>query len=346
MTGRMKALLKDSEGTGARLVEVDIPKPGEGEALVKVIYTAICGTDHHIYTWNSWAQENVKLPHILGHEFVGEVVELGPGVSRVRVGDIVSAETHIFCGRCKQCLTGNEGICRFMKILGVTTPGSFAEYIVVPERVLWKNPENIPLKHCAVEEPLGVALEGVLAEDVSGKTVFVTGCGPIGLFAISVAKTSGASKVYASDVKEYRLSIAKEVGADVLLDPRSIDPVEKIMEDTGGDGVDVVIECSGSTNALIQGLNALSKGGRVSLVGLFSREITLELNSSLVFKAARVYGISGRKIFSTWWKVRELLQNGKLNIDPIITHELPLERFEEAMELMEKGECGKILLRP
>lgn len=342
----MKAIVKDSDGIGASLTEVEIPEPKEDEALVKVIYSAICGTDHHIYTWNQWARSNVRLPHILGHEFVGEVVEVGKDVKRTKVGDIVSAETHIFCGTCKQCLTGNQGICKSMKLLGIHTPGSFAEYIPVPEKVLWRNPGDIPLKHCAVQEPLGVALEGVLAEDVAGKTVLITGCGPIGLFAIAVAKASGASTVYASDIKEYRLSLAKRVGADVVINPNDIDLPETILDLTNGDGVDVLIECSGSPKALRNGLESLTKGGRVSLVGLFGQEISLEPNSLLVFKAARVYGISGRRIFSTWWKVRELLESKKLNLDPIITHELPLERFDEAMKLMEEGECGKILLKP
>ena len=343
---KMKAIVKEKEGIGAILKEVDIPKPKEDEALIRVIYSAVCGTDHHIYSWNPWAQSNVKLPHILGHEFVGEVVEIGRSISQVKVGDIVSAETHIFCGICKQCLTGNQGICKSMKLLGIHTPGSFAEYITVPEKVLWRNPKDIPLKHCAVQEPLGVALEGVLAEDISGKSVLVTGCGPIGLFAIAVARASGASEIYASDVKEYRLSLAKEVGADKVINPKETNLVEATLEYTHGDGVDVLIECSGSPKALRSGLEALTKGGRVSLVGLFGQEINLEPNSLLVFKAARVYGISGRKIFSTWWKVRELLEKRKLNIDPIITHELPLEEFEKAMHLVEDGTCGKILIKP
>lgn len=342
----MKAILKEKEGIGAQLKEVDVPKIKDDEVLIKVIYTAVCGTDHHIYAWNPWAQKNVRLPQILGHEFVGEVVEVGKEVKQIKVGDIVSAETHIFCGSCKQCLTGNQGICRNMSLFGIHTPGAFAEYTVAPEKILWKNPRDIPLRHCAIQEPLGVALEGVLAEDVSGKVVLVTGCGPIGLFAISVAKASGASKIYASDIKEHRLSLAKKVGADIAINSKEENMVEAILDYTNGDGVDVLIECSGSPRALKDGLEALTKGGRVSLVGLFGQEITLEANSLLVFKAARVYGISGRKIFSTWWKVRELLENKKLNIDPIITHELSLEEFEKAMELIESGECGKILLKP
>ncbi|MBC7331473.1 MAG: L-threonine 3-dehydrogenase [Synergistetes bacterium] len=343
---KMKAIVKENKGKGAQLKEVAIPTPKEDEALIKVLYSAVCGTDHHIYLWNQWARENVKLPQIMGHEFVGEVVEVGKNVSRIKVGDIVSAETHIFCGRCKQCLTGNHGICRFMTLFGIHTPGSFAEYTVAPEKILWQNPKVIPLKYCAVQEPLGVALEGVLAEDVSGKTVLITGCGPIGLFSIAVAKASGASKIFAADIKEYRLSLAKRVGADEVINSKETDLVKTILDYTNGDGVDILIECSGSGKALRQGLEALTKGGRVSLVGLFGENINLEANSLLVFKAARVYGISGRKIFSTWWKVRELLEKGKLNLEPIITHELPLEDFEKAMELIERGECGKILLKP
>lgn len=343
---KMKAIIKENVGIGASLKETQIPKIKEDEALIKVIYAAVCGTDHHIFTWNTWAQKNVKLPQILGHEFVGEVVEVGKGVKQLKVGDIVSAETHIFCGSCKQCLTGNHGICKSMTLFGIHTPGAFAEYTVAPEKILWKNSREIPLRHCAIQEPLGVALEGTLAEDISGKSVLITGCGPIGLLAISIAKASGASKIYASDFKDFRLSLAKRVGADVVINLKEEKLVEAMLDYTNGDGVDVLVECSGSPQALKEGLEALTKGGRVSLIGLFDRDINLEANSLLVFKAARVYGISGRKIFNTWWKVKELLENRKLNIDPIITHELPLEDFEKAMRLVETGECGKVLIRP
>jgi threonine 3-dehydrogenase len=323
-----------------------IPSIKPNEVLVKVKVASICGSDHHIYKWNSWAQGRIKPPVIIGHEFSGEVVEVGKEVKRIEVGDYVSAESHIPCGICKQCRIGNMHVCQNLKILGIDTNGCFAEYVALPEVVVWKNKPELSPEHASIQEPFGNAVDTVLAEDVHTKTVAVLGCGPIGLMAIVIAKACGASKVIATEIMPYRFNLAKALGADYVLNPKEDNIYNKVMEITDGEGVDVVLEMSGSPKALETGLQILTFGGRVSLLGLYSDSVTVNLNDLVIFKGLKLYGIIGRKMFSTWYKTAALVQNNPEAISKIITHKFSFENVDEAMKIIDKGESGKIILYP
>ncbi len=342
----MKAIVKDGPHYGAKMMTVDVPKDlGAHEVLVKVKAVSICGTDLHIWLWNEWAKEHINVPQILGHEFAGEVVAVGSEVSLVKIGDFVSSETHIPCGHCKQCRTGNMHVCQNLKILGVDMNGAFAEYVKVPEIVLWKNDPSIPSIWASVQEPLGNAIHTIFTEDVAGKNVLVTGAGPIGLLAIGVLKTAGAAKIIVSEVNEYRRNLAKEIGADVTVNPKNQSLVDIVKKETDGDGADVLIEMSGNPQALHDGLASLTNAGRASLLGVYDKDVQINLNDLVIFKAIRIYGITGRKMFETWYKGAELLKNKKLDLSKIITHVLDFDDYEKGFKLMEEGKCGKVVLK-
>nr|WP_211250200.1 L-threonine 3-dehydrogenase [Mesoaciditoga lauensis] len=343
---KMRAIIKEKPGRGATLVTKDVPKDlGPHDVLVKVYAASICGTDLHIYLWNKWAQEHIKPPQTMGHEFSGEVVAVGRDVSMVKIGDFVSSETHIPCGKCKQCRTGNMHVCQHLQILGVDRDGAFADYIKVPEIVLWKNDPSIPHIWASVQEPLGNAVHTIFTEDVTGKNVLVTGAGPIGLLAIEVLRTAGAAKIIVSEINEYRKNLAKEIGADVVIDPTKEDVVKRVKAETNGDGADVLIEMSGNERALNDGLAALTPAGRASLLGVYNSDVKINLNDLVIFKAIRIYGITGRKMFDTWYKVGDLLKNKKLDLSKVITHTFDFEDYEKGFKLMEEGKCGKIVLK-
>jgi len=344
---KMLGIMKTKPAYGAELVEVDVPKPKEGEVLIKVLATSICGTDLHIYEWNEWAQSRIKPPQIMGHEVAGEVVEVGQGVHNLKIGDYISAETHIVCGECYQCRTGNYHVCQNTKIFGVDSDGVFAEYAIVPAQNAWKNPKNIPPEYATLQEPLGNAVDTVLAGPVASKTVLITGAGPLGLLGITVAKASGASLVIVSEPSEFRRNLAKKVGADVVINPMEEDVVREVKDLTNGNGVDVFLEFSGAPRALEQGLQAVTPAGRVSLLGLFPKEVTFDINNLVIFKALEVHGITGRHLWQTWYTVSNLLKSGKLNLDPVITHKYKgFDKFEEAFELMRAGKTGKVVFIP
>ncbi len=342
----MKALTKLRPERGAVLQnDIPIPKIGDGDVLIRVEKVAICGTDLHIYNWNAWAQGGIKPPLIFGHEMSGEVVDVGKGVKRIKVGDMVSAETHIPCGVCHQCLTGNAHICSNMKIVGVDVNGAFAEYVSLPEVVVWKNKEGISPEIAALQEPLGSTFESVMVEDIAGKDVLVLGCGPMGLLAIAVARLGGAANIIATEINDYRRKLAVDMGADYVFDPTEDGVHSNVIEITGGKGVDVVVEMSGNPTALSFGLDVVTAGGRISLVGLFSGNVNMELTSKVIFKGVRLYGITGRKFYSTWVKMGNLLASGRLNVlSRLITHRFGLSDFEKAFDLMNTGNCGKVML--
>lgn len=345
MTGTMLALVKERPERGAKLMEVGIPSIADDEVLVKIDYASICGTDVHIYVWNEWAQNRIKTPHILGHEFSGHVVEVGKSVQGFKEGDFVSSETHIYCGHCYQCHTGHAEVCQNLQILGVDRAGAFAEYIAVPERVLWKNDAAIPAAWASIQEPMGNALDTVMSEPVSGKNVLVTGAGPIGVLAVGIAKAFGASQLFVSDLSDYRLEIAKKMGAGTVMNPKRDDINSIVMEKTHGEGVDVVLEMSGSEKAIHQGLQLLTKGGRMSMLGLPDRPVTIDLNNDVIFKEVRIYGITGRHIFSTWETVSRLLASHLVDPTPAITHQLKFEDWQTGMDAMVNGVCGKVVLK-
>ena len=343
----MKAVVKTHPDYGhAELREVPVPKITSDEVLVKIAVASICGSDVHIYKWNDWAAEHVRPPQIMGHELAGDVVEVGKNVKTVKVGDYVSAETHIPCGHCYACRHGHPEVCMNLKILGVDRDGAFTEYIAIPEIVVWENDPSIPKEFASVQEPMGNAVDTVLAEDVAGKSVAILGAGPIGLFAVGVARVSGATTIFTTDLNDYRLKLATKMGANFVLNPSRNDVTAEILEHTHGNGVDVVLEMSGSQKALQQGLQIIAPAGRISLLGVYDNDVTLNLNDGIIFKQIRVYGITGRKIFATWYKVANFLSSRKLDISPLITHRFPLEEFQKGMDLMVEGMSGKILLFP
>lgn len=342
---KMRAVVKTKRELGAEILDVAIPKPGPDDVLVKVLSTSICGTDLHIYEWNEWAQQRIRnIPQIMGHELCGEVVELGTNIKNIKVGDIVSAETHIACGDCFLCRTGLAHICRNGKIFGVDIDGVFAEYAIVPAANAWVIREKIPKDLVSVMEPLGNAVHTVLAGEIAAKTVLITGCGPIGLMSIAVSRACGATKIIATEINEFRAQLAKKVGADLVLNPKKDDVVKAVLDETDGLGVDVVLEMSGNPDAIKQGFLALRPGGRYSILGIPDKPLEINLSNDIVFKYATVQGINGRLMFSTWFETSRLLSSGRLDIGPIITHRFPLEEFEKGMELMKSGNCGKVIL--
>jgi threonine 3-dehydrogenase len=344
----MHALVKTAPATGLSLQQRPDPKPGPGEAVVRVRATSLCGTDVHIYKWDEWARSRIQLPRIIGHEMCGEVVELGQGVTSVALGDYVAAESHVTCGLCFQCRTGQGHVCKSYRILGVDLDGSYAGYVALPERVLWKTPQELPPELACLQEPLGNAVHAALLEDLTGHSVLITGCGPTGLFAIAVCLTAGASLVIATDISDYRLGLAKQLGAHHTLNAGS-DPPEAIsaaiLDLTGGDGVDAALEMSGNPAALHQAFRATKNGGRVSLFGIPTGSVSFDLPNEVIFKGIRVYGVTGRRLFETWYRMTGLFQAG-LDIRPIVTHTFPMTEFAKGFELIQAGQCGKVVLLP
>lgn len=344
MIGKMKAALKAEATPGATIALVDIPQIGPRDVLVEVKAASICGTDVHIYEWDAWAQSRMQVPRIFGHEFAGEVVEVGREVTSLVPGDFVAAETHITCGECFQCRTGQGHICRNVKIIGVDRDGAFAQYIAIPASVAWKTGKEIEHSVASIQEPFGNAVHTVYSGEIANQNVAIIGCGPIGLWAVGLARISGAGAIFAIEPNNKRLDIARNMGATYTLNPREVDPVRAILDATDGLGVDVVLEFSGNPAAIRQGFQALRNGGRVSLLGIPSRMVELDLANEIIFKGATVMGISGRRIFDTWYRTKSILETGQLDLKQVITHTMPFEQLNEAMEIMKSGDCGKIVL--
>lgn len=345
MAQTMRAAAKTKAAPGFELIEAPLPRPGPGEVLVKVRVSAICGTDVHIYQWDQWAQNRVQPPLIFGHEFCGDVVELGPGVKGVKEGDFVSVETHFTCGMCRFCRTGRGHICQNVQIVGVDRDGCFAEYVTVPAENLWVWNYAVDPEIAAIQDPYGNAVHTALACDLVGASVLITGVGPIGLAAIAIAKRAGAKQVICSDVSPYRLELAAKLGADVIVNAAIQDLPAEVAKATKGCGVDVLLEMSGHEQAINDGFRSLANGGQAALLGIPSKPVSIDLATALVFKGATVFGINGRKMFETWYQGQALLESG-LDLTPLITHRLPLERIGEGFELMKSGQCGKIIIYP
>jgi threonine 3-dehydrogenase len=314
--------------------------------LVKVRVTSVCGTDYHIYRWDEWAKTHIKPPRIIGHEFAGEIVETASDAATHKVGDLVAAESHIGCGMCYQCRTGNSHICERLAIIGVDVDGSFAEYVKIPEQNAWPIPKEVPIETASVLEPLGNAVHAAFAADVAGNDVCIFGCGPVGLSAAALTSVSGALSVTAIDVNDYRLKLATRMGASKVINSKQLDPVAEIHRDTDGHGAGVVLEMSGNEIAIREAFRAVRNGGTVILFGLPSGDVRLNIGDDVIFKEAHVRGIVGREIFKTWYKLEALLKSGRLDLQPLITHRMPLDRLEDAMKLVGSGECGKVVLAP
>jgi threonine 3-dehydrogenase len=346
MPETMLAVVKPKAAPGAEIREVKVPGFGATDVLVRVKVASICGTDLHIYEWDRWAQHRIHPPLIPGHEFCGEVVAYGDEVTSVKEGDFVSAEMHVACGKCLQCRTGEAHVCQNVKIIGVDTDGAFAEYVVIPESNIWKLDPEIPQEYASILDPLGNAVHTVLAGEIAARTVAITGAGPIGLFAIAVARAVGAATVFAIEVNEHRRNIAKKMRADCVLDPSKEDVRSIIMEKTGGLGVDVVLEMAGHPDAIRTAFDIVRRGGRISLLGLTSKPISLNFSEDIIFKGITVQGINGRRMYQTWYQMTALLKAGKLDLHPVITDRISMKDFSKAMERLKTGEASKILVYP
>lgn len=343
----MRAIRKLTAEAGAEMQQIPVPAIGPREVLVQVKATSVCGTDYHIYSWDPWAAGRVKPPLTVGHEMAGEVVAVGREVTACKLGDYVSAETHIVCNNCPRCHVGEYHLCENTKILGVDTNGCFAEYVAVPEQNIWVNDRDIPWELQSIQEPLGNAVHTALAGELTAQSVLVMGCGPIGIMSIPVSKISGAEIVVAVDINEYRLDLARQLGADVLINPAKEDPVEVTRRYTRGYGADVVLEMSGNPGAMRQSFKAARNGARVSLLGLPSRPMEIDMSADVIMRGLVLQGITGRKMWQTWYQIRSLYRAGLAErLKPLITHKLPLERVADAMELMRTGTCGKAVLLP
>ncbi len=346
MAPAMKALRKMKAAKGLAMESVSVPATGPTDVLVRVKAASICGTDLHIYGWDRWSQGRIKPPVTLGHEFCGVVERAGDEVTAVKPGDFVSAEMHVNCGHCHQCRLGQAHICQNLRIIGIDQDGAFAEYVKIPASNIIRLDPAIPERYGAILDPLGNAVHTVLAGEIAGQTVLVTGCGPIGLMSIAVAKACGSSIVFATETNAQRRAMAERMGADVVVNPAAEDAVKRILGETGGTGVDVLLEMSGNSRAIQQGFQALRAGGRASLLGIPTENVPLDLVNDVIFKGATVQGIYGRRMYDTWVRMIALLKAGRLNLDPLFGEREPLDQFENAFAKLQSGLPGKILLYP
>jgi threonine 3-dehydrogenase len=346
MPTTMKALRKMQPARGLSFETANIPSVGPADVLVRVRAASICGTDLHIYGWDRWSQGRIKPPVTLGHEFCGVVERVGEEVKELEPGDFVSAEMHVNCGHCHQCRLGEAHICQNLRIIGIDQDGAFAEFVKIPASNIWKLDPAIPEHYGAILDPLGNAVHTVLAGTIAGQTVLVTGCGPIGLMSIAVAKACGSSTVFATESNEERRAMAKKMGADVVLNPAEIDVVARITSETNETGVDVLLEMSGNPSAIQQGFRSLRAGGRASLLGIPTEAVPLDLVNDVIFKGATVQGIYGRRMYETWVQMTALLKARRLNLEPLFGERSSLEKFENAFAMLQGGLAGKILLYP
>ena len=354
---KMKAVVKTRADKGAELMEVDLPKLPPDWVLVKVRATSICGTDVHIYNWDPWASERIgakNLPQTMGHEVAGEIVEIGSHCKRCKVGDYISAETHIYDPSDLTALIGVFHLGKHMKILGVDCDGAFAEYVAIPESVCWPNDKAIPPEVACIQEPLGNATYAVLGEDndVAGKTMLITGDGPISLFAIGVARVCGVAKIIHFGFFDFNVEIGRTMGADYQMFTSKSTPAERlqfVMDHTDGYGVDIALEMVGNQESLDDCFAAVRKGGRLSAFGVAERKtVSLDYNNGMVFKGCQVHGINGRKIFDTWYRNRNLLASGRLDPRPVITHAFSLEDYQLGFDkiLERPRQSAKVVLFP
>ena len=327
----MRAIAKRKPEAGLELTDVPTPECGPSDVLIQVRHAGVCGTDLHIAEWNDWASGRIRPPIVIGHEFAGEIVEVGIDVrSEFQTGQLVTAEGHIVCGHCRQCRTGHGHICQRTQIIGVDRDGAFAEYIAMPAlNVMLLN--GIPTTTGAIMDPLGNAFHTVLSANIPGNTVLVVGCGPIGCFAVGIARAAGAAHVIASDMNRYRLDLAQKMGAHSVIDPSSEDVVAKVMEQTAGEGADLVCEMSGHPTALAQAFQAARLGGRVHLLGLPTEAVPIDFANDIIFKGLTVYGVIGRRMYETWHQMQMFLSSGLLDPSPLITHQFPLDSINDGL---------------
>ncbi len=338
----MKALSKARAEPGIWMVDVEKPEVGPVDVLIEVRKSAICGTDMHIYHWDEWAQQTIPVPMVVGHEFVGRVAEIGSHVDGLKVGQRVSGEGHITCGYCRNCRAGTRHLCRNTRGVGVNRPGSFAEYVVLPADNVFPIPDAIDDRHAAIFDPLGNAVHTALAFNLVGEDVLITGAGPIGIMAAAICRHVGARHVVVTDVNDFRLGLARRMGADRVVNVQQ-ENLRDVMRELGmREAFDVGLEMSGVASAMDQMLEVMNHGGRIAQLGIPARPVPVDYNK-LVFKGLTLKGIYGREMFETWYKMTAMLESG-LDIDPVITHEFPIDEYEKGFEVMGSGQSGKVLL--
>lgn len=342
MTNLMKALVKSAPGPGLTMERVPVPDPGPSDVLIKVRKSAICGTDVHIWNWDDWAVRIVPVPMVTGHEFCGEIVDMGGAATKYRIGQRVSAEGHIVCGICRNCRAGRGHLCRNTKGVGVNRPGSFAEYLCIPESNVVPIPDDIPDEIAAIFDPLGNAVHTALSFDLVGEDVLVTGAGPIGIMAALVAQKVGARKVVITDIAPYRIKLARQLGLVNVVDAAQ-EPLADVMARLGmTEGFDIGLEMSGAAPAVRDMIAAMNNGGRIALLGIPSAEFPVDWNQ-IIFKMLHVKGIYGREMYETWYKMIALVQSG-LDLTGLITHRIGVDDFRAGFEAMVLGEAGKVVM--
>jgi len=339
----VKAIAKTRPEPGVEIIEVPEPEVRPGTVKLKLEAASVCGTDLHIYSWDAWSASRIKPPRIIGHEFCGTIVEVGEGVTDRKVGDFVSSESHIVCGKCKQCLNGQGHVCVNTVILGVDVDGGFASHAVIPAMNARPTDRSIPPKIASFQDALGNGVHTVLAGPVEGQTILITGMGPIGLFAVAICKALGAAKVIGTEISDYRIDLAKQMGCDVVLNPQK-DNVREAIDRLAPGGVDGTLEMSGHPSSLSLAVEVTRPGGRISLLGVYGKNIQEVDINQLIFKGIDVQPIVGRKIWETWDHMGELLASGKLNLDPVVTEVMHYTEFQKAMEQMKAGLAGKVVL--
>ncbi len=338
----MKALVKSRREPGLWLEDVPEPTIGINDVLIRVLRTGICGTDLHIYNWDEWSQRTIPVPMTIGHEFVGKIVDVGSNVSDFHEGDIVSAEGHVVCGRCRNCLAGRRHLCAHTQGVGVNRPGAFAEYISVPMTNIWRHKDNVDLDVAAIFDPFGNAVHTALQFPVLGEDVLITGAGPIGIMAAAVVRHAGARHVVITDVNPNRLELARQMGVTLAVDTRET-PLKEVQKQLGmQEGFDVGLEMSGNGSAFREMLSNMSHGGRIAMLGIPSKEISIDWNT-VVFNMLTIKGIYGREMYETWYMMSVMLESG-LDIRPVITHRFSYKDFEKGFEPMRSGDSGKVVL--
>jgi len=338
----VKALVKRHDALGLTLEDAPIPVVQQNDVLIRVWKTGICGTDLHIYKWDDWARKTIPFPMIVGHEFVGEIVEVGSNVKDFFPGEIVSAEGHVVCGHCRNCLAGRRHLCPHTVSIGVNRPGAFAEFISVPQTNVWHHRPEINREVASIFDPFGNAVHTALSFDVLGEDVLITGAGPIGCMAAAVVKHAGARFVVVTDVNDYRLNLAKKMGADVALNVQHNDLAQTQKELGMQEGFDVGLEMSGSPVAFASMIDAMCHGGKIAMLGIPSSPMQIDWNK-VVFNMLTIKGIYGREMYETWYKMTVMLQSG-LDISPVITHRFHYSEFEKGFEAMLSGQSGKVIL--
>ncbi len=340
MTQTMRALVKPTAAPGLEIREVPVPSAGAGEVLIKLEKTAICGTDLHIYQWDEWSQRTIEPPLILGHEFVGRIVDIGDGVRGYEEGQRVSAEGHVVCGVCRNCRAGKPHLCPHTEGIGVNRDGGFAEYVVVPATNLWPIPDEIPSELAAFFDPFGNAAHCALQFDLVGEDVLITGAGPIGIIAAGIAKHVGARHVVVSDINDYRLELARDMGATRTINVQR-EKLTDILEELDIDGFDIGMEMSGNAHAFRDMLTCMYHGGKVALLGLLPKDAGINWDQ-VIFKGLEVHGIYGRRMYETWYKMTQMVLTG-FPLEKALTHQIPIDDFETGFELMASGQCGKVV---